>query len=117
MDMARVFVAGIVVESATRAGVQSGSYSVGKANISEMNTAASQDASGQGFSGVATSSRKFCACNSGTSEVSCSTGTCDGEIPSVYVESTASYTFAPIVPYPGIPASVLLSNSARFRVQ
>ena len=36
MDFARVFYAGIVVESAARAGVQVGSYSVGKADSTDM---------------------------------------------------------------------------------
>lgn len=118
MDLARVFFAGIAVEGAARAGVQLGSYSVGKAGaLTEMNTAADADAAGQGLTGLTTSSRTFCSCVSGTGEVSCSTATCDGAVPPGYVETTATYTFNPIIPYPGIPSNIIISNSARFRAQ
>jgi Flp pilus assembly protein TadG len=117
MDLARVFFAGIAVEGAARAGVQKGSFSVGDAALTEMTTAADSDAAGQGLTGLTTSSRTFCSCVSGTGEVSCSTATCSGAIPPVYVETTARYTFNPIIPYPGIPRNIAMSTSARFRVQ
>jgi Flp pilus assembly protein TadG len=122
MDLARVFFAGIVVESAARAGVQMASFSVGKAGaFSETNAAAQADASGQGITGITTSSRTFCGCNNSTSEVSCSTGTCTvngvSRSPSGYVETTASYTFAATIPYPGIPRNIVLSSTAKFRAQ
>jgi Flp pilus assembly protein TadG len=116
MDFARVFFAGIVVESAARAGVQVGSYSVGKAGSADMNTAGESDASGQGLTGVTVSSRTFCACVTGTTEVSCSTS-CSGVVPSGYVETTATYTFNPIVPYPGVPRNIAISSTAKFRAQ
>ena len=117
MDFARVFVAGIVVESAARAAVQLGSFNVGKADVSAMNQAGTTDAANQGLTAVAVSSRTFCGCNTGGSEVSCSTGTCSGKVPSGYVETTATYTFNPIVPYPGIPRDIAIASSVRFRAQ
>jgi Flp pilus assembly protein TadG len=118
MDFARVFVAGIVVESAARAGGQFGSLNVGKTDETAINEAGINDASNQGLTGVAVTSRTFCGCVSGTSEVSCSTGTCSGgELPSGYVETTATYAFRPMVNYPGIPQSIPLSSTTRFRVQ
>jgi Flp pilus assembly protein TadG len=118
MDFARVFFAGIVVESAARSGVQLGSFSMGKAGaLSDMNAAADTEAAGQGLTGVTTSSRTFCGCVNSTSEVSCSSGTCAGAIPGGYVETTASYTFNPIIPYPGIPRNIVISSAARFRAQ
>jgi hypothetical protein len=118
MDFARVFFAGIVVESAARSGVQLGSFSMGKAGaLSDMNAAADTEAAGQGLTGVTTSSRTFCGCVNSTSEVSCSTATCSGAIPDGYVETTARYTYNPIIPYPGIPRNVLISSSVRFRAQ
>jgi Flp pilus assembly protein TadG len=118
MDLARVFYAGIVVENAARAGVQRGSFSIGDAGaITKMNSAGSNDASGQGLTGVVVSSRTFCGCNTSTSELSCSETTCDGKVPSGYVETTANYTFTPMIPYPGIPTSIVLSSSAKFRAQ
>lgn len=117
MDFARVFFAGIVVESAARSGVQTASYSVGKAGATtESDAAALSDASGQGLTGVTVSSRTFCECISSSTEVSCSTS-CSGTVPSGYVETTASYTFNPIVPYPGVPQNLVIASSAKFRAQ
>jgi Flp pilus assembly protein TadG len=124
MDLARVFYAGVVVESAARAGVQIASFSVGKAGaLGETNTAALADAAGQGISipPENVSSRTFCGCNDGTAEVSCSTGTCTvngvSRSPSGYVETTVNYTYRTTLPYPGIPSSIALSGRARFRAQ
>ena len=118
MDFARLFYAGIAVESAARAGVQYGSYSVTRSGATGgMNTAAENDFSGQGLTGITISSRSFCGCNADTTEVSCSTATCSGRIPNGYVETTASYTFDPIVPYPGIPRNVAITSRARIRVE
>jgi len=118
IDFARLFFAGIVVEGAARAGVQYGAFSVGNAGASgAIVTAAQNDSSNQGLSGIALSSRTFCGCNTATGEVSCTTATCSGKIPNGYVETTASYNFNPIVPYPGIPKPVVLKSVVRFRAQ
>jgi Flp pilus assembly protein TadG len=118
MDLARVFHAGIVVESAARAGVQFGSLGVDKAGaISAMNSAALADAAGQGLTGVEVASRTFCGCTTSMSEVSCSTATCSGATPAGYVETTATYRYTPLIPYPGLPAQVVISSAARFRAQ
>jgi Flp pilus assembly protein TadG len=118
MDLARVFYAGIVVESAARAGVQVGSFSVAKAGaITEMDGAATSDSSGQGMTGITIASRTFCGCAGSTSEVSCTTATCTGAIPSGYVETTATYTFTPLIQYPGIPSPIVIRSAARFRAQ
>ena len=115
MDLARVFHAGILVEGAARSGVQLGSLDIGKAATDEMNEAAESDASGQGMTGLTVSSRTFCGCIDSTSEVSCTTATCSGALPGGYVETTASYTFRPLINYPGIPSEVVISRSAKFR--
>jgi hypothetical protein len=117
MDFARIFVAGIIVESSARAGVQSGSFDLGQAELSKMNDAAAKDGSSQGLTGVSVTSRTFCRCLSGGSEVNCADATCSGEVPNGYVETTASYTFNPIVPYPGIPRNITVASSACFRAQ
>jgi Flp pilus assembly protein TadG len=117
MDLARVFYAGVVVHSAARASVQVGSYCVGKAGAtSEMNAAAQADAADQGITGMTTSSRTFCACSTSSAEVSCS-ATCSGSTPAGYVEATASYTFTPLVKYPGIPQSIPITSVLRMRAQ
>ena len=106
------------MKGAARSGVQLGSLSMGKAGaIDDMNEAAENDASGQGITGITISSRTFCGCTDSVSEVSCTTDTCSGAIPGGYVETTASYTFRPLIDYPGIPSSVVISRSAKFRAQ
>ena len=118
MDLARVFLAGIVLESAARAGAQYASYSPGKAGAYDAADAAAQkDVDTNGISPVVVSSRTFCGCTASSAEVSCSTATCEGATPGGYVETTATYTFVPLVPYPGIPGSIPLVGRARFRVQ
>jgi Flp pilus assembly protein TadG len=118
MDFARVFVAGIVVESAARAAVQLGALNVGKAGAeTATNAAGTTDAANQGHSGVTVTSRTFCGCVESTSEVSCSTATCSGATPGGYVEATATYTFRPLVNYPGIPQNIPLTSKVRFRAQ
>ena len=118
MDLARVFYAGIVVESAARAGVQFGSLGVDKAGaISAMNSAAQADAAGQGLTGVEVASRTFCGCTASMSEISCSTTTCTGTTPSGYVETTATYRYSPLLRYPGLPGEIVIRSSARFRAQ
>ena len=117
MDLARVFYAGIVVESAARAGVQVGSLSVTKAATTEMDGAATNDLSGQGITGVSVASRTFCGCAGSSGEVSCTAGTCSGTVPAGYVETTASYNFTPLIQYPGIPSTIVLRSAARFRAQ
>ena len=116
MDLARVFFAGIVVEGAARAGVQQASRNAGEAAAYDKSeAAAAADAASQGIAPITVTSRSFCAC-SGT-EVSCSTATCSGETPAGYVETTATHTFRPLIPYPGIRSSVPLTGRARARVQ
>lgn len=118
MDFGRMFYAAIVVESAARAGVQLGSFSIGKAGaFTDMDAAAVSDSSGQGVSGISISSRTFCACTTGSGEISCTSDTCGGAVPSGYVETAASYTFTPIIRYPGLPNSIVLRSAARFRAQ
>jgi Flp pilus assembly protein TadG len=118
MDFARVFFAGIVVESAARAAAQAGSFSVGKADTTNTQTAGQNDAANQGLTGVNVSSRIFCGCVDSTAEISCgSASTCSGATPDSYSETTATYTFNPIVPYPGIPQNIVVTGKACFRVQ
>ena len=118
LDFARVFVAGIVVESAARAAVQQGALNIGKAGAEPATNAAGlNDASNQGLTGVTVTSRTFCGCVSSTSEVSCTTATCSGATPGGYVEATATYVFRPLVNYPGIPQNIPLTSVVRFRAQ
>jgi Flp pilus assembly protein TadG len=116
MDFARVVYAGIEVASAARAGVQFGALTPGNSgNTDGMVQAALNDAADLG-AGVTATARNFCGCNSGTTEVSCSSTTC-GTTPSGYVSVTANYTFNTLIPWPGIPQTVVLTRTAQMRAQ
>jgi Flp pilus assembly protein TadG len=118
MDFARVFFSGIAMENAARAGVQYGALSPGKAgDINGIVAAALADAAGQGLDGVTASARTFCSCVGSGSTVSCSIGTCNGQTPNGYIEATAQYTFNSVLRYPGFPANIVVSRTAKMRVQ
>lgn len=118
MDFGRIFFAGIAIASAARAGVQYGTLTPGNSgDTAGMAQAAMNDVAGQGLSSVTASARNFCGCAGSTTEVACSTSTCSGSNPNGYVEVRVNYTFTPLVAYPGIPESVVLTRTAKMRVQ
>lgn len=118
MDFARVVYAGIEVANASRAGVQFGALNPGNSgNLPGMVQAALNDAADLGVSRVTATARNFCGCNNGTGEVSCNDATVCGTVPSGYVAVTTNYTFNTLAPWPGIPSTILLSRTARMRVQ
>jgi len=119
MDFARVVYAGISVADAARAGVQFGALSPGNSgNTAGMTQAVLNDAADLGASNVTATSRDFCSCDNGVTETPCSgTTTCSGSTPEGYVAVTANYTFTPLVPWPGVPQSVVLARTAKMRVQ
>lgn len=114
MDFARVVYAGIEIADAARAGVQYGALTPGHSgDTSGMQQAALNDAPDLG-STVTASASNFCMCSGSTSDCSSS---CSGSVPAGYVQVTANYTFNSLIPYPGVPASVQLSRTAKMRVQ
>ena len=114
MDFARIVYAGVEIASAARAGVQFGALTPGNSgNTSGMTQAALADAADLG-STVTASASNFCTCSGAT--VACST-TCAGVVPAGYVSVTANYTYNTVLPYPGLPQTVLLSRTAKMRVQ
>jgi Flp pilus assembly protein TadG len=118
MDFARVFFGGIAMENAARAGVQYGALSPGKAgDTNGIVAAALADAANQGLAGLTASATRFCACIGSDSTVSCSTATCSGQTPNGYVRATVQYTYNSIVRYPGLPATLTISRTAKMRVQ
>jgi Flp pilus assembly protein TadG len=117
MDFARVVYAGVEVANAARAGVQFGALTPGNSgNTAGMVSAAQADAADLGSSNVTATASNFCACTGVTGTVSCST-TCVGATPNGYVSVTANYTFNTVVTYPGVPSQVVLSRTAKMRVQ
>ena len=114
MDFARVVYAGVEIASAARAGVQYGALTPGNSgNTSGMTQSALTDAADLGSS-VTASASNFCSCNGATTP--CTTP-CAGVAPDGYVSVTANYTFNSLLRYPGLPQTVVLSRTAKMRVQ
>lgn len=117
MDFARVVYAGIEVANAARAGVQFGALTPGNSgNTAGMIQAATDDAADLGSGNVTATASNFCACTGTTGTVACSS-TCTGATPNGYVTVTANYTFNTLFPCPGVPSQVVLSRTAKMRVQ
>jgi len=117
MDFARVVYAGIEVANASRAGVQYGALTPGNSgDTTGMAQAAANDAADLGSSNVTATASNFCECVGGTDQVSCSTTSC-GTTPSGYVSVTTNYTFNTLVHWPALPQSIVLSRTAKMRVQ
>lgn len=122
LDFGRVMYTAITTTNAARAGAGYGAQHVGtiidKAGIK---TAALQDATdlpadASNAESVAISSQRICRCAEDSSNVSCETLPCSGDIEQ-YVEVTASRTFTTLVPYPGIPEEIEIIRSATMRVK
>lgn len=100
IDFGRFAYDGIVLANAATAGVQYGAQNfVNASDILGMKNAANTDC--QSLCGTGTSARFFTTAMPGSTTVRRS-----------YVEVTTSATYAPIVAYPGIPASIPLQRTA-----
>ena len=114
MDFGRVVYAGIEIANAARAGVQYGALTPGHSgDTAGMAQAALNDAADLG-SAVTASGSNFCACSHST--VACTTS-CSLSQPDGYVSVTANYTFNTLLKYPGVPKTIVLSRTAKMRVQ
>jgi Flp pilus assembly protein TadG len=114
MDFARVVFAGTTIAGAARAGVQYGALTPGHSgDLTGMETAALNDAADLGNAVTATATN-FCVCRGAT--VECATS-CDKDVPSGYVSVSTKYTFNTLFAYPGVPKQIVLSRTAKMRVQ
>jgi Flp pilus assembly protein TadG len=115
-DFGRVVYDSIVLSHAARAGAHYGAQSnATTADSAGIRQAALQEA--QNIPTIGVTSLRICECP-GTGEVSCTTATCGAYgVPQVFVQVTTTATFETLSRYPGIPASVPLSRTARVRRQ
>lgn len=114
MDFARVVFAGITVAGAARAGVQYGALTPGHSgDLPGMEAAAIRDAADLGNAVTATA-RNFCVCRGATVECA---STCGQDAPAGYVSVSTRYVFNTLFTYPGVPKQIVLSRTARMRVQ
>ncbi len=123
IDFGRAYYLSIEVTNAAKAGAQFGAANGNLTNFAGMETAANADAADVP-GGVAPVATWGCECSDGSSVVaSCSTPpTCPGGATSPiylvdYVQVNTSATYTPIIPWPGIPASISMSGQAKVRVE
>ncbi len=126
IEMGRYMYIYILVGNAARAGAAYGAQSLGQSvDTADIQTAAQNDFQNNGQTGLAVASTTSCGCDSGGTVTGaiCSTvtnpsaGTCSGSGHWVVMVSvTASGTFNSLFNYPGIPASIDVSNTATMRV-
>jgi Flp pilus assembly protein TadG len=123
VDFARVIYVGNALTNAARAGAQYGSVS--KTNASASNipaikaTAEAAFPTAQTITAIVSSPDCFCETDAAVATmVAClPTPTCPGgQHVTIYVTVTTSATFSRVTPFPGIPATIALTRTARMRV-
>jgi len=114
VEMGRLLYIQIAVANAARAGVQYGAQSLATAgDDSGMETAASNDA--PNIAGMSATATHFCNCTDGAASTCLSTD-CTGSRRLLYVQVNTSASYAPMMKYPGVPASMTLAGQAIMRV-
>ncbi len=112
VDFGRGYYAAIEVQSAADAGAIYGLQDM--TDTAGMQSAATLNA--PDVAGVSALASWGCECSDGTgTSASCATTpTCSATVVN-YVQVTTTATYTPMVAYPGIPASIALSGSAKLR--
>lgn len=115
-DFARIFYHAITISNAAEVGSLWGTQgNVQSVSYDAINTVVTNDASD--LSGVTPDAAVYCDCPDGQ-EVSCTEGDCGAYgLPRLYSQVTATQTFEPIVPWPGIPNPVVITRTTYIRVQ
>jgi len=122
IDMGRYASQAIVVGNAARAGAAYGSQNTTKANDQAgIQTAAQNDA--QNISGLTITSTFVCGCDNGgtitpsvETNAACGTTCAIGAHLVVFSQVTAQGTFSPLISWPGIPNSLVITSTATERV-
>jgi Flp pilus assembly protein TadG len=120
IDFGRALYELTVVANAATAGAKYGAHdATHSGNYAGMEDAALDDLRNSlAVEDVSVAADRYCVCDDGTA-IDCFTGTCaggPGERRS-YVRVRIEKPFTTLFPYPGVPASVLLSREAQMRVQ
>lgn len=112
VDLGRAFYVAIEVSSAASAGALYGTQN--PTDTTGMQHAAALNA--PDLTGIVSVASYGCECSDGTSaSASCSTTpTCSQDVIQ-YVQVTTSFTYVPVVRYPGVPSSFALHGKARLR--
>jgi len=112
IDFGRAYYVAVEVSNAAYTGAMYGTQN--SADITGMQNAATGDA--PDVSGMSATATIGCECSDGTnSSANCtSRPTCGVNVVN-YVQVTTSYTYRPMFPWPGVPASIPIQGSAKLR--
>ena len=115
MDFGRAMHSASVVASSARSGAQYGVQSLpNSGNTDGIRTAAQNDAYGN--TNLVVTPRRFCTCQIGGAEMSCSAN-CGATVPQIYVEVQTTLPFQTVLTYPGLPNPMTMRGFARMRVR
>ena len=115
VDYGRLFYTSVAVANAAHAaaawGARKGELTA--FNVAKQDSVAQADGVDAGSLTITTS--HFCECG-GAANASCAS--CSGGVaPEVYIVVTASKAVSMYFPYPGLPGSITISQTAKFRTQ
>ena len=122
-DFARLFYHSVTLDNASGTGSFYGSQNgVLSADYDGMQVVAKNDA--QDLEGVSVTVDRYCACPNKT-EKDCFADTCPGfygetglyGLPRAYVQVTVQQSFSPLLPWPGIPDSVVITEETFMRAR
>lgn len=115
-ELARLAHAAIEVSNAAKAAVQYGAQNRATAgDTAGMLTAARNDASGQGLSGLTLSASTSCTCSDGTAST-CKSTDCSGSHIEAILTVNTQATFDPVIHLPGLPTTYTLTGHATQKV-
>ncbi len=115
IDFALVTQEAMVVSEAAYAGAEYGAVSGNSANLSAMQTIATQSATG--VSGFTAAASVWCSCSPGGSSVPCSSTCTTYGTPAQYVQVITTATPSLLFKFTGIPLTVPLRGVCVLRVQ
>ncbi len=107
---------GMLVQEAATAAALYGSldnYNAGQPSLSQY----AGTVAGVGATGLSTTVTTYCVCSLGGAVIFCSTTSCSGDRPQMYVQATATSSFASLFPYRYLPSSFNLSSTVVIQAQ
>lgn len=112
IDFGRAYYVAVEVSNAAYTGAMYGTQN--SADITGMQNAATGDA--PDVSGMIATATIGCECSDGSgSSANCTTRPTCGVNAVNYVQVTTSYTYRPMFPWPGVPASIPIQGLAKLR--
>jgi Flp pilus assembly protein TadG len=115
VDFALAIQQGMLVQEAATAGALTGSFDTYNATQPDLWQAAATTA-GIGAKGLSITTTSYCTCSLGGASIFC-TNSCSGDRPQLYIQVTATSSFASMFPYSILPHVFNLSSTVVMEVQ